>query len=123
MNSDMNRDGEKHEYSVGEICSLMNITRKTLFYYDRIGLLKPAFRQGSQEHKKYGNTEYQRLRTILSYREAGFSIGEIRILLDDPDCNKRELYENVLLRLISEKQEKEEQIRKVRGWIAVLDAS
>ena len=115
MKTDMNHgDGEKHEYSVGEICSLTGVTRKTLFYYDRTGLLKPA-------HKRYGNTEFQRLIRILDYREAGLSIGEIRKILDDPDCNRRDLFAKVLDRLIKEKAEKEKQILKVKEYIRSFD--
>ena len=122
MNTDMNHgDGEKHEYSVGEICSLTGVTRKTLFYYDRTGLLKPAYRHGSQEHKRYGNTEFQRLIRILDYREAGLSIGEIRKILDDPDCSRKDLFAKVLDRLIKEKAEKEKQILKVKEYIRSFD--
>ena len=59
--------------------------------------------------------------TVLSATKE--NIKQDAILILDQFDNKRELYENVLLRLISEKQEKEEQIWKVREWIAVLDAS
>ncbi|MBQ1325319.1 MAG: MerR family transcriptional regulator [Solobacterium sp.] len=36
-----NNAAKEKTYSVGEICSLTGVTRKTLFYYDRIALLKP----------------------------------------------------------------------------------
>ena len=110
--------GEKHEYSVGEICSMTGVTRKTLFYYDRIGLLKPSGRHGSQEHKRYGNSELQRLRSILEYREAGLTIGETREVMDDPECRKTELFSRVLNRLMTEKEEKEKQIRLIQKLIS-----
>ena len=48
-------------YSVKEICEKYGITRKTLFYYDRIGLLKPAKRLGRQSFKYYDVAALKRL--------------------------------------------------------------
>ena len=40
-------------YTVAEISSITGVTRKTLFYYDKIGLLNPTNRIGPQMHKFY----------------------------------------------------------------------
>lgn len=114
----MNRaETEGHQYSVGEICAITGVTRKTLFYYDRIGLLKPSSRRGSQEHKRYGNKELERLKTILEYRDAGLSVSETGKMIDDPDCDKHRLLEKVLERLEKEREEKESQIIKVKEYL------
>lgn len=68
--------------SVGEVCALCRISRKTLFYYDRIGLLKPSLRKGSQNHKYYNREALRRLRRIIRYREAGISLKTIKSLLN-----------------------------------------
>ena len=64
--------------TVKEVCELLKITRKTLFYYDRIGLLKPTIRQGSQHHKLYGDKALRKLIIICIYRKAGYRIEDIR---------------------------------------------
>lgn len=66
--------------TVKEVCELLKITRKTLFYYDRIGLLKPTIRQGSQHHKLYGDKALKKLIIICIYRKAGYRIEDIRKL-------------------------------------------
>lgn len=73
---------KKRLLSVGEVCALCRISRKTLFYYDRIGLLKPSLRKGSQNHKYYDSEALRRLRQIIRYREAGISLKTIKSLLN-----------------------------------------
>ena len=52
-NNTVNRNHDETLYSVGEICRITGITRKTLFYYDRIGLLVPYKRTEPQQFKLY----------------------------------------------------------------------
>ena len=42
--------------TVNEVCLMMHVTRKTL-YYDKVGILKPTIRAGKQKAKalKRGN--------------------------------------------------------------------
>ncbi len=82
----MNND--KELCSVKDVCDRYGITRKTLFYYDRSGLLKPAIRQGSKQYKYYDEAALSRLESILEYRNAGLSIEEIREVIDLMDKEK-----------------------------------
>ena len=107
-------------YTVGEICVLTGVTRKTLFYYDRIDLLKPVRRTGAQKHKLYDSGCLERLRQILEYREAGLQIAEIRELVNDPDCDAQAILEKALARIIEQKNEKEAEIRKLQDMIKRL---
>lgn len=67
--------------TVKEVCEIAGITRKTLFYYDKIGLLKPTARIGNQKHKLYSDKALRRLLQIRIYRKAGLDIREIKQLL------------------------------------------
>ncbi|MBR3358718.1 MAG: MerR family transcriptional regulator [Solobacterium sp.] len=84
--------------TVGMLCQKTGITRKTLFYYDRIGLLKPSARTGIQEHKLYDEAACERLSRILRFRRAGLRIEEIRKILDDPNSNVRQILNNAVAR-------------------------
>lgn len=64
--------------SVKEVCNLLGITRKTLFYYDKIGLLKPSSRQGSQKQKFYNENAIKTLCVIRILKSAGFGVKEIK---------------------------------------------
>ena len=115
---------EKILYSVKEVCDRFGITRKTLFYYDRIGLLKPADRQGVQHFKFYDFEALSRLESILEYRGAGLSIDDIKKVIDLDD---KEVILGILMdvrkRLISEARQKEEEIRKLEELIRMNSGS
>ena len=115
---------EKVLYSVKEVCDRFGITRKTLFYYDRIGLLKPADRQGVQHFKFYDFEALSRLESILEYRGAGLSIDDIKKVIDLDD---KEVILGILMdvrkRLISEARQKEEEIRKLEELIRMNSGS
>ena len=101
--------------TVKEICEKYDITRKTLFYYDKAGLLSPDRRVGTQLHKVYDSDEIRKLETILQYRNAGLTIGEIRELTDfstERDDHIR-ILENARNRLLREEQKKQEEIRNL----------
>ena len=64
-----------------------DLSRSTLLYYDRIGLLRPAGRTQSG-YRDYAEHDDERLRQICLYRRTGLSLAEIRRLLGRP---RREL--------------------------------
>ncbi|MEU9116080.1 MerR family transcriptional regulator [Streptomyces sp. NPDC048483] len=76
-------------YSVGQVAGFAGITVRTLHHYDEIGLLVPSERNHAG-HRRYGDADLDRLQQILFYRELGFPLEEIAVLLDDPDVDPRE---------------------------------
>ena len=104
----------KELYSVKEICLLYNITRKTLFYYDRIDLLKPAKRQGAQRSKHYDLDSLKRLDRIRVFRNAGLNIAETKKVIDLSDINSiLTVLNNVKIRLEDEKNQKENELKEL----------
>ncbi len=79
-----------------EVCTEFGITRKTLFYYDKIGLLKPTQRIGSQNTKYYSEKKCKQLKEIIAYKEAGVPLKTIQILLKEtPEKKILFLEENI----------------------------
>ena len=109
-------DAVKTLYTVADICTMTGVTRKTLFYYDRIGLLKPAERTGPQNSKLYDSAGLCRLRDIVQYRAAGLKISEIRALQQD-STDRRAVLEAAMVRLLEEKEQKEEQIALLQSLL------
>ncbi len=100
--------------SVKEICSLAGVTRKTLFYYDRIGLLKPTLRVGSQAHKYYDEEAVETLQKIRLYKECGLKISEIRTMISETDQSEKTVLEYGIRRLRNSRTEIDERIFLVR---------
>jgi DNA-binding transcriptional MerR regulator len=71
-------------YTVKQLANLAGVSRRTLHYYDELGLLRPAA-LGDNGYRHYGESEVLRLQQILFYRELGLSLEEIRAILEQPD--------------------------------------
>lgn len=69
--------------SVNEVCKLSGVSRRTLRYYDEIGLL-PASAVKESGYHQYDDDSLLRLWHILFYKELGLSLDDIRSLLDSP---------------------------------------
>ncbi len=83
---------------IGDLASRSGVSIRTLHHYDEIGLLSPAHRTESG-HRVYGREEVVRLQQILSLRQAGFPLDEIRDLLDRRGIEPRQAIELHIARL------------------------
>lgn len=72
---------QRNHWKVGELARRTGLTVRTLHHYDRIGLLRPSARS-SAGYRLYGEQEIARLQQILSLRQLGFTLEQIRELLD-----------------------------------------
>ena len=61
-------------YSVNQLANLAGVSRRTLHFYDEIGLLHPVS-YGENGYRWYGEESLMRLQQILFYRELGFQPG------------------------------------------------
>jgi DNA-binding transcriptional MerR regulator len=69
---------------VGELARQTGLTVRTLHHYDDIGLLKPSLHTEAG-HRLYTAADVARLQTVLSLRQLGLSLEEVRACLDRPD--------------------------------------
>ena len=76
-------ESQEKVLSVNEVCKIANISRKTLFYYDKIGLLLPKKRIDSQHTKMYDKTAIYKLQQIQMYKNAGLLLREIKEIMND----------------------------------------
>lgn len=76
-------------YQVREVARLAGVTVRTLHHYDQVGLLVPSLRSGAG-YRQYTRDDLLRLQQILLGRELGFSLEQIRRMLDDPEFDRVE---------------------------------
>jgi len=72
-------------YSIGEFSKINRITPKTLRHYDKLGLLRPEKTDGWTGYRYYSAAQLVEIRRILMFRDMGFSLPEIRELLQRED--------------------------------------
>src|SRR5256885_9475994 len=70
-------------YSVGQVARLARVSVRTLHHYHQIGLLVPSGHTPAG-YRRYVDADLERLQRVLFYRELGFPLEQIVILLDDP---------------------------------------
>ncbi len=70
-------------YTIGEAAKQFGLSRSTLLYYDRKGLLSPTGRTPSN-YRLYSSKDLSRLEQIRQLRDAGIPLESIATLLDKP---------------------------------------
>lgn len=78
----------KKEYLINEIAKMFNITKRTLQYYDKIDLLKPAFIK-ENGYRVYGDEELAKLIEILIWKNIGLDSCDIKKVF------KEKTFENI----------------------------
>jgi len=71
----------KTGYLVREFAKLTRVTVRTLHYYDQIGLLRPSFERPNG-YRVYTDADLLKLQQIVTLKFMGFSLDEIRRLLE-----------------------------------------
>ena len=89
--------------TVNEVSKLTGVSIRTLQYYDRIGLLKPAQRTQAG-YRLYDDAALERLQQILLFRELEFSLDEIKAILDAPDFDRTKALDQQIELLTLKKQ-------------------
>jgi MerR family transcriptional regulator, thiopeptide resistance regulator len=83
---------------VGELARRTGLTVRTLHHYDEIGLLKPSL-YTEAGHRLYTTGDLARLQQVLSLRQLGFCLEEIRACLDRAGFSPLELIGRHVVRL------------------------
>ncbi|GAA3410641.1 MerR family transcriptional regulator [Paenibacillus hodogayensis] len=67
----------KRYWKVGDLSRMTGLTVRTLRFYDQIGLFSPSG-QTESGHRLYNESDLSRLQQILSLKELGMSLEEIK---------------------------------------------
>lgn len=85
-------------FTIGEVSKSTSIPISTLRYYDKVGLLSPAFKNDDTNYRYYTPMQIITLKIIGHMRHLGFSIEYIKSHFDNMDYEHTlELFEKVLL--------------------------
>ncbi len=107
------------EYTVNELAKISGVSVRTLHYYDQIGLLH-AMRIEDNGYRIYGTAEVDRLQQILLYRELGMPLKKIADILNMPELDKEQLFEEQLTALIERRNQIEALIANMKKTISTL---
>lgn len=80
----------KRHWKVGDLAKLAGLTVRTLRFYDQIGLFSPSA-QTESGHRLYNESDLSRLQQIVSLKELGLSLEEIKSVLNDGQISPLEI--------------------------------
>lgn len=103
-------------FTVGQAASAVGVAATTLRFYEREGILAPSVRNGAG-YRLYDAQALERLRFIRSAQTVGFSLDDIRSLLDLDSGNGaacRSVVQPMLERRIAEIDEKLKELKQLR---------
>ena len=92
-------------YKIGDFSKMSKVTIKALRYYEKEGLLKPVFIDQNTGYRYYETSQLVEISKIISLRQAGISIKEIKKILNG---------ENIVTILESRKKEIEKNLIKLK---------
>lgn len=100
---------------INEIARLTGVSVRTLYYYDEIGLLKPACVDKWNGYRFYDEKSLECMQEILFYRELDFPLKVISEILSSPDYDKTEALRKQKQLLILKKERLERLIAALEG--------
>jgi MerR family redox-sensitive transcriptional activator SoxR len=105
--------------SIGEVAEQAHLNISAIRFYERKGLLPEPERVSGQ--RRYGAETVQRLGTIDVAKQAGFSLEEIRVLLDSIDrgAPAHEQLQALAVRKLPEVEALIARAEAMRDWLTV----
>jgi len=76
-------------YTVKAVADVAGVSVRTLHHYDRIGLLRPAATSPAG-YRLYSDADLERLQQVLFFRELGFSLHDVKAIVDSPTFDRAE---------------------------------
>lgn len=106
-------------FSVGEISKLTNVLIQTLRYYDKMGLLKPAYINKQNNYRYYSINQFIKIDLLKQCKLIGLSLKEIEELLKD------EITSDSMIKIIDKQRkvldEKIKEMESIKAYINFLE--
>jgi len=112
----------KKTWKTGELAAQIGVTIRTLRHYHKIGLLLPSKLSGAG-HRIYTETDISRLQQILSLKQMGLSLEEIKQFIDSPAYNPIEIIKSQLEILEEQIHQKQTLLRKLQELYTVMQTN
>ncbi|UAJ74557.1 MerR family transcriptional regulator (plasmid) [Synechocystis sp. PCC 7339] len=107
---------------IGELSKKTGLSKDTIRFYDKLGLISASDqRAGTRFYKKYSPGTVERLLMIVQGKELGFTLNEIKQLLDEWNSggiSKRDQIK-IIERKIEEVETKTQQLDAIKNYLAV----
>ncbi|RGD74530.1 MerR family transcriptional regulator [Anaerofustis stercorihominis] len=101
---------------IGRFSKLSLVSVRMLRHFDKLDLLKPTYVDEESGYRYYDESQLIKVSNIILLQKMGFSLSDIKIILD-----KNTTKEEIKNYLIKYKNDKEEELNKVKEQLALID--
>lgn len=127
-------------FTIGQVAKRYRLSRSTLIYYDRVGVLTPSGRSEAN-YRLYTANDLEKMDRVMLFRSAGLSLETIRELLDrdggefDTSLEQRlsainreiqglRNQQQVILKILKNKEHAPNaRVLTKETWVSILEAS
>lgn len=113
----------KKRYTIGDMSSICNISRKALRYYEEIGLISST-RNNFNNYRYYTDDALLAIPAIKYYKQMRFTLEEMRVFIDGNDFNMYRAIRTSFLSKIKALEKEQEEIqrkhRSVKDWYDLI---
>ncbi|WDV46472.1 MerR family transcriptional regulator [Clostridiaceae bacterium M8S5] len=109
-------------YSIGQFSIITKLSKKTLRYYDDIGLLKPAYINPTNQYRYYNKEQVKTVKEIIKLKAINISLEKIKEVLSKNDANILEIYNDRLNEIRTSLRELEKQKEITNKYINELQS-
>jgi DNA-binding transcriptional MerR regulator len=113
----------RSHYFIGDMSSICNVSKKTLRYYDEIGLI-PSQRHDYNNYRYYTYESLLAVPVIKYYKQMGFSLEEMKEFIKGDSSDVYRLLERSFQSKIKELETEQEATRRkfasVKDWHALI---
>lgn len=102
-----------------QMCAELKVSRRVIQGYEKAGLVTPSGKN-KYGYLLYGESERERVRLIRFYQQLGFSLKEIKHLIDAPDSLKKAILQTQIEIMEEEYISLQELIQKAKNYITTM---
>ncbi len=94
------------KYTIQEVARLHDTTKKTLLYYEKIGIFKPSYVHDKTAYRYYTSSQFSKLKTILALKDLDTPLDEIKLYLENTTSLNAIQFIKIQLEKIQEKKDR-----------------
>lgn len=111
---------KKQYYSVGQVSKICNVSSNALRFYDKIGLIHPD-KLGDNNYRFYSKETLTYIPVIKYYKQMGFSLEEIKELVDENSFTVHEkLFKEKFIKLEELNKNIYKKYAAIEGWLQLI---
>lgn len=111
----------KNLHTIGETAKICKVSRKTLIFYEELGILKPDYICPSNGYRYYSDSTIQLMPILKYYKQMGFKLQDMNGVGDNGSCL---FHERNFLNQISFLEDEEKRIQNSRqalmDWLELI---